>query len=69
MDNTPLITEDLVDIHAIKIDKNLPKEARIAQFVEQIKNPYAYKCGKYTITVSYAKSGLTLEDCLRQMVN
>ena len=59
----------LVDIRTIKVDKTLPREARIAEFIRQIKNPYRFKCGKFTVTARYADSGLTLEDCLMQMLN
>lgn len=31
---------DLVDIRTVTVDKSLPKEERIADFVRQIKNPY-----------------------------
>ena len=50
---------DLVDIRTVTVDKSLPKEERIADFVRQIKNPYRFRCG------SFARNGATLEDCLR----
>jgi len=59
----------LVDIRTVSVDRNLPREARIAEFIRQIKNPYRFKCGKFTITAKYADSGLTLEDCLMQMIS
>ena len=37
--------DDLVDIREIFVRKDLPKEERIAAFVEQIKNPYRFRCG------------------------
>ena len=42
--NTP---EALVDIRTVTADKDLPKEARIAAFVRQIKNPYRFRCGDF----------------------
>ena len=33
-------TDELVDIREVSVDKNLPKEERIAAFIRQIKNPY-----------------------------
>lgn len=32
-------TDELVDIREVSVDKNLPKEERIAAFIRQIKNP------------------------------
>ena len=39
-------TDELVDIREVSVDKNLPKEERIAAFIRQIKNPYRFRCGK-----------------------
>ena len=58
----------LVDIRTVKVDKSLPKEARIAEFIKQIKNPYKFKCGKFTVTARYTDNGLSLEDCLRRLM-
>lgn len=62
-------TSTLVDIRTISVDKTLPRELRIAEFIKQIKNPYRFKCGKFTVTAKYADTGLTLEDCLMQMIS
>jgi len=59
----------LVDIRTVTVDKTLPREARIIEFVRQIKNPYKFKCGKFIVTAKYADNGLSLEDCLLQMIN
>ena len=59
----------LVDIRTVSVNRALPREARIAEFIKQIKNPYKFKCGKFTVTAKYADSGLTLEDCLLQMIS
>jgi len=68
--NAELLADDeLVDIRDVSVDKNLPKEERIREFVRQIKNPYRFKCGKFTITAKFAKDGPTLEDCLRNMID
>ena len=58
----------LVDIRTVNVDKSLPKEARITEFVKQIKNPYKFKCGKFTVTARYSKGGPSLEDCLRRLM-
>ena len=69
MDSIVCDSNSLVDIRTVKVDKALPREARIAEFIRQIGNPYRFKCGKFTVTARYADSGLTLEDCLLQMIN
>ena len=69
MRTTPTTPDILVDIRTVSVDRTLPREARIAEFVRQIKNPYKFKCGKFTVTVKYADNGLTLEDCLLQMIS
>jgi len=60
--------EKLVDINDISIDSSLPQNERIIEFLRQIKNPYKFKCGKYTITARYRKNGPTIEDCFISMI-
>jgi len=55
----------LVDIRSVKIDKTLPRNEKIADFVRQIKNPYCYKCGKVTVIVNFSDTSETLEDRLK----
>lgn len=64
MHETVINTAKLVDIASIQIDTTQSKERRIADFVEQIKNPYLYKCGKFTIIARFAENGGTFEDCV-----
>jgi len=61
-------TDTLVDIRDVSVDPSLSREERIAEFVRQIKNPYHFKCGKFTIRARYADNGVTLEDCLKQIL-
>ena len=56
--------EDLVDIRDVHIDLDLPKEERIRQFVEQIKNPYCFKVGNVVVKTTFADTDRTLDDCL-----
>lgn len=58
----------LADIRDVTVDPNLPKEERIAEFLRQIKNPYCFRCGKFTVRAQFAQNGLTLEDCLKQIL-
>jgi len=61
-------SNDLIDIETVCVDRSLPRDARIREYVRQIKNPYRFICGEYTVTVAYSNNGLKLEDCLRQIV-
>ena len=58
----------LADIRDVSVDQNLPKEERIAEFLRQIKNPYCFRCGKFTVQAKYADNGVSLEDCLKQIL-
>lgn len=58
----------LADIRDVTVDPDLPREERIAEFLRQIKNPYCFRCGKFTIRASYAQDGVSLEDCLKQII-
>lgn len=60
--------DSLVDIRDVRIDKNLPKHERITEFIQQIKNPYRFRCGKFTVTARFAEDGPTLEDCLQRII-
>ena len=66
--NTTTQPEDrdaLVDIRNVSVNKDLPREERIAAFVQQIKNPYRFRCGDFVINACFASGGATIEDCLK----
>lgn len=60
--------EQLVDIREVSVDPSLPKEERIKEYLQQIKNPYCFKCGDFTVHVRFAKDGPSLEECLKQIL-
>jgi hypothetical protein len=60
--------KELVDIRDVRVDKSLPKLQRIIEFVRQIKNPYLFRCGKFTVTAKFTQDGPTLENCLQRIV-
>ena len=35
------------------------------KFVQQIKNPYHFKCGRFTVQASFSAEGATLEECIK----
>jgi len=56
--------DTLADIKDINIDINLPIEQKMKLYLEQIKNPYLVRCGKYIIKMTFPENtGLTLKDC------
>lgn len=59
---------ELADIQTITVDQTLSKEERIAEFLRQIKNPYCFKCGKFTVQAQFSPNGVSLEDCLKQII-
>lgn len=54
--------DTLVDIRDVKIDRSLPLEERVRSFVEQIKNPYCFRCGDAVVKTSFLDTDVTLED-------
>lgn len=61
-------TDELVDIRTVVVNKELPKDERIADFIRQIKNPYLFRCGKYTVKAIFSENGQTLEDCVKSLI-
>lgn len=57
--------ESLADIRDVKINPDLSKEERIAQFLNQIGNPYCFRCNGCVVQVSFTETERTLEDCLQ----
>jgi len=56
----------LVDIQDVTVNTSLPKEARLLDYLEQIKNPYCFKHGKTVVKVSFADTEASLEDRLER---
>lgn len=54
----------LVDIEKIEIDKNLPKEERMSDFIRKVKNPFCFKCNGMVVKAVYNESGENLEETL-----
>ena len=65
MKNVDIRTVDpntLVDMKEVTINTELPKRERILDFINQIKNPYCYKCGNTIIKITFADTDVTLDD-------
>lgn len=57
--------ESLVDIQEVKIDTSLPAPARMLNYLEQIKNPYCFKCGKTPVKIKFSENGGDLAEKLK----
>lgn len=71
MRNTDLLSvsaDALVDINDVSVNRDLTKKERIKEFIEQIKNPYCFKCGDFIVKARYADNGLSMEDCLQSII-
>lgn len=67
MKNVDVRTVDvhtLEDIDQVKVDKSLPKEERMLDFVRKIKNPFCFICNGMVVKTSYADKGESLENVL-----
>lgn len=45
--------DTLVDIRDVKVNVDLPKKERILDLINQIKNPYCFKCGDVIVKVTF----------------
>ncbi len=61
--------ESLRDIRDVKIDPDLPREERIKSFLDQIGNPYLFRCNGHVVRIKFAETDRTLEDCLHDYFN
>jgi len=66
IDPRPVNKEELVDINTLTIDENGSKEERILQFLEQVKNPYLYRCKNLVVKSVFADTDVTLEERMKQ---
>ncbi|WP_251496373.1 DUF6870 family protein [Otoolea muris] len=57
---------DLVDIQDIVVESRLPKEERIADFIQKVKNPYLCKCGDMVVQSVFEETDITLTERLTQ---
>lgn len=58
--------EEIINIEDIKVNAALPKEARIKQFVKEIKNPYRFMVDDMIVNVVFTDNQSTLQDRLQQ---
>jgi S1-C subfamily serine protease len=64
MKNADIAVDDRVDIASVKIDADAPVASRAEQYLSQIKNPYAFKCGEIAVNVQFSPEGKTLKEAV-----
>lgn len=58
--------DNLTDLRAIKIDRELPLEEKLASFEKQTKNVYVNRVGDYAVKVKFQKDGADIDDKLEE---
>ena len=58
--------DELVDIETVHIDPDLPPAERLLNYLEQIKNPYCFRCGDTAVRISFAADGDNLQNILKR---
>ena len=57
--------DSLVDISNIDIRCDLPPKERMEDVLEKMKNPFAFKIGKYVVKTTFEdETGCTIGDCV-----
>ena len=56
--------EERIDARNVIIDMNTPVDVRIQQFLEQIKNPYAFMSGDVAVNIEFTPTGKTLREAM-----
>lgn len=54
----------LVDINSIHIDSTLPDEQKLQDYLEQIKNPYCFRCGDTPVKIRFVSEEKSLKQSL-----
>lgn len=55
----------LAHIEEVSIDPSLPTEKRMLAYLDQVKNPYCFLCGKTPVKVCFTEGGDTLREKVR----
>jgi len=58
--------DNIIDASEINIDINLPVEERIADYINQVGNPYFIKVGKVIIKMNFSDTDKRANDCFKR---
>ena len=59
---------EIDDIRNIKINKNLPVQERIVDFLKKVKNPYVFKVDGHLVRIEFTENVKTAEGCLTNVL-
>lgn len=62
---TKVDPHSLVNLKAVSLDPNLPQAEKIAQYLAQIQNPYAFICDKTPVKLCFSKTAPSLAAILQ----
>jgi hypothetical protein len=54
--------DERVDIKDVKIDQNAPATERAEQYLNQIHNPYHFRCGDLAVNAEFTEGGKSLRE-------
>ena len=54
----------LVNINDVQVNTALPITRRMEKYLEQVKNPYCFKCGETAVKLEFAQNGKSLDQSL-----
>ena len=60
--------KNLVDIRTITVNKKLPKQERLIEYVKQIGDPYHFKYKEFEVTARFDPNGPPMENCLQRIM-
>ncbi len=53
-----------VDINSVKVDMSISSLDRAVQYLSQIKNPYAFRCGDIGVNLTFCAKGKSLKQSI-----
>lgn len=60
--------EALADVQDIQIDTRLPIQQRFEKYLEQVHNPYCFRCGDTGVKIEFADSPIPLQEVLTRLL-
>ena len=55
---------ELIDLRDVIMDPHLLKKERLQQFLDQIKNPYCFRCGEVKVKIEFVQDAEPLQEVL-----
>lgn len=63
--------ETLVELDSLDIDIKLNYEEKLVEYIEQLKNPFLFKVGKFVVKQVFEEdtNSLTIEKCMKGLAD